>query len=159
MEVKIAKSWWEHNDNVLFRQAHKHTASHSPFYLFAITPGGMLTEPKWHQRGDGEEHKGTGDTDWNQATGLGTGGVDGCLILTSRDTLTCFRDAWLETSKQRKLRGREFIKLSWRVFLGGSRDSQMSSISLFGALHSHLPLLGPVLVIGWVCFWLDYHWI
>lgn len=29
---------------------------------------------------------------------------------------------------------------SWRVLVGGSHDSLMSSISLFGPLHSHLHL-------------------
>lgn len=50
--------------------ARAHTHTHclilSPYVLsplIAIISGGMLTEPNWHQRGDGGEHKGSADTD------------------------------------------------------------------------------------------------
>lgn len=94
LQLKVADTWKlkesSHGKNTLAMSTscrHTCTQTHCftqpPYVLSPSLPsplGGMLTEPKWHQRGDGEEHKGTGDSDWNQATGLGTGGVDGCLI-------------------------------------------------------------------------------
>lgn len=96
-------------------RAHTHCFILSPYVLsplVAIISGGMLTEPNWHQRGDGGEHKGSADTDWDQETGWAQE-VDGRLIWQAlalwhvsknRDWKHQNRGNW-DAEKQRKMTG------------------------------------------------------